>query len=1144
MNMSIPNKMYWFLGYNNLGFILEQERKHWLMKTNKKKQIQDKHTGDMFQGQIDNIGSDVIVETEKLPYTYKSSKSIKFLNPAGNKILDIEPSALTYSSSVNGLMFTRILSTSFPLNVDGEIVHKNYKIKFKKCSTCIIPFGGSINTPDVFAGEWIKTNEIPSVMMMDQAGKYTIEKTLEFVEGVTNVTYYFPLSETLQPVPLNKISDEVYETYAINDDNLIGYPLFWFTCDQTNIGPTLSFTYSNTNDRNEQLVFIANEGNALKYYAKLYFGIDGENNATPTGNSTSEFIIRCNCKSGNTFTGDDMDKNVELDPSTLRFVEISTGTEYPITISSEYNFEMTLSFDNPNWTRTDDTAEINLSEFDSNCIKLSNSPMISAFNIHFDETVPFVQTTSDVGYAGIRMSSSNITSDVYDRYPHNLNKWDGLPEWINNSEEGVPQHLAIYAVHNTPTYVEDMPDSRQVSALLLDPGKIKESDEYTELLNDERGRVYVLSNDDTSYENNKKAQFPKPARTVARICDVPTSVMQLSGITGLSPTAVVDPKYVHTEASFTVEDKDRLYNTIGPRWVRPTAFSKRGNGEHVNDESAEYGETNDFVFNSVFGLENVDMLLYNDFRRLENINPMVDPHNVILGNIKYPGVGYKVDDIGVVMVGGFAFNYIVSEVDESGGVLNLQITPSHEYPINLSNFNMEEDNTGYSEEYGTSPLGDSVGTGLKFRFFITNYRSIIPYKGEIFDDLFALVKERDGLWLYKYVKDKDSDSIPKTGQWVKDFMVSEFEKTDTNIQENTGVATSESYINSIIPSIRILPIVQYDNGLNPVSLKAFVTSSFVNIIDKELSPITPTMASDESSDSKVYVDMCKFYCDSIITDYVDKKSNDDVLELIKNKVKVFDCYVIWRWGNSIKTPNGYEVIYGIIRRSFNNLMSNDTTSVLPYNDLKYNRYVHSNMGSTVVWHTDEVGTMLWVYNPECRLKETYMLDSDTQDLHVSRENTSWRDIDFRSDINGSQPIVPLVSDDGVLNYNIITNNPAHTNVIENPSPIYQQPDFIQLKDLQVGNNIDDIDPSHNPTGNWTLVFPRVERFTFENKLGEKQQFVPVKLQAIRGTDLGPIENVINDYGRNVNSKSLVIDETSDGIKLKVFNEKTGLWHSI
>ena len=55
------------LGYNNLSLILDQERKHWLMKTDKKKQVQDKTTGDLFQSQIDNIGSDIIIETEKLP---------------------------------------------------------------------------------------------------------------------------------------------------------------------------------------------------------------------------------------------------------------------------------------------------------------------------------------------------------------------------------------------------------------------------------------------------------------------------------------------------------------------------------------------------------------------------------------------------------------------------------------------------------------------------------------------------------------------------------------------------------------------------------------------------------------------------------------------------------------------------------------------------------------------------------------------------------------------------------------------------------------------------------------------------------------------------------------------------------------------
>ena len=65
------------LGYNNLGLILEQERKHWLMKTDKNKQNQDKATGDIFQGQIDNIATDIIVESKKLPYSYAFIQDIR-----------------------------------------------------------------------------------------------------------------------------------------------------------------------------------------------------------------------------------------------------------------------------------------------------------------------------------------------------------------------------------------------------------------------------------------------------------------------------------------------------------------------------------------------------------------------------------------------------------------------------------------------------------------------------------------------------------------------------------------------------------------------------------------------------------------------------------------------------------------------------------------------------------------------------------------------------------------------------------------------------------------------------------------------------------------------------------------------------------
>ena len=66
--MSTPNKMTWYVGTNGLSFILDQERKHWLMKTDKKKQVQDDETGDLFQGQIDNRGSNVIIESEKSSY--------------------------------------------------------------------------------------------------------------------------------------------------------------------------------------------------------------------------------------------------------------------------------------------------------------------------------------------------------------------------------------------------------------------------------------------------------------------------------------------------------------------------------------------------------------------------------------------------------------------------------------------------------------------------------------------------------------------------------------------------------------------------------------------------------------------------------------------------------------------------------------------------------------------------------------------------------------------------------------------------------------------------------------------------------------------------------------------------------------------
>ena len=134
---SIPKKLFWMLGYNNLSIILEQERRHWLLKTDKNKRIQDKLTGDMFQGQIDNIGSDVVIESQKLPYKYTITSSIKFDDDAANDVLSINNSAFPHSAMVNGLMFARIMSTNYAYG-NNDINH--YKIKFENAEKCIIPF--------------------------------------------------------------------------------------------------------------------------------------------------------------------------------------------------------------------------------------------------------------------------------------------------------------------------------------------------------------------------------------------------------------------------------------------------------------------------------------------------------------------------------------------------------------------------------------------------------------------------------------------------------------------------------------------------------------------------------------------------------------------------------------------------------------------------------------------------------------------------------------------------------------------------------------------------------------------------------------------------------------------------------------------
>ena len=90
---------------------------------------------------------------------------------------------------------------------------------------------------------------------------------------------------------------------------------------------------------------------------------------------------------------------------------------------------------------------------------------------------------------------------------------------------------------------------------------------------------------------------------------------------------------------------------------------------------------------------------------------------------------------------------------------------------------MSSDTSEISAIYGTSPTSGN-GSGLKYQFYIEYeyYQSIITKKGDVFDDLFAFVREPSGLYVYQYQVNKNSSSSPKAGKWVKGQCISEYER--------------------------------------------------------------------------------------------------------------------------------------------------------------------------------------------------------------------------------------------------------------------------------------------------------------------------------------------------------------------------------
>ena len=321
----IPNKIMWYLGYSNLGLILEQERKHWLLKTDKRKQVQDKFTGDIFEGEIDNRGSDIKIRSSKLPFKNNITSTLEFDDTSLNSILDFANATFPFSIGSKGLLFARITSINYPIETTDDLQYKNYRIVFNNAKKRTLAFGVSTDSPNVYSGEWIETSTPPTLQMMDDSGDYSINVSLT-VKNSTGVKYYYPLEISIQPFNIEQTGVGTYQSESINDDAFIGYPLFWLSTNESRTGPTIALDDNGYNTYNMAYMIFSTEGNAgTMYSGKAYVNVDGTDSigAAPDMSLPSEWEIRCSPQGSETFGNNDNDFNKEIDISSINFYKKS-----------------------------------------------------------------------------------------------------------------------------------------------------------------------------------------------------------------------------------------------------------------------------------------------------------------------------------------------------------------------------------------------------------------------------------------------------------------------------------------------------------------------------------------------------------------------------------------------------------------------------------------------------------------------------------------------------------------------------------------------------------------------------------------------------------------------------------------------------
>lgn len=272
----------------------------------------------------------------------------------------------------------------------------------------------------------------------------------------------------------------------------------------------------------------------------------------------------------------------------------------------------------------------------------------------------------------------------------------------------------------------------------------------------EAARVFHISNDTTEYINNNLAtiQDKKSGRTMARICDIPTSWLQMIGIKKTYPSAIIDIYYIRQMASYTHELQEMVWNLLNRKWawksdssnkiIIPRIFNK-------DDKLSSIKFLEEFYPKRVNFNESIDFM---------------DPD--ITFEVYHHGEKYQVGDIFKFFISGNTIQGIIKEISGDGEVVEVNIIyPSDQLFINIHNL----------FEHGTvtetiKETGRGKGLSVLIKIDPIKWNSLQPKNDGVQDGLFTFqFDKRDNLWIWEYNKN--------TGEWDNPLRI-----TGEDVDEN------------------------------------------------------------------------------------------------------------------------------------------------------------------------------------------------------------------------------------------------------------------------------------------------------------------------------------------------------------------------